>query len=165
MPSFDVVSETDVQEVDNAINQAQKEIAGRYDFKGAKFELAFDKQKEEIKLSADDESRLVSMFDIIGSKLVKRGIDLSALDVGKVEAAGGMMQKQLVKIKQGLETEIAKKIVKVIKESKLKVEAAIQDKQVRVTAKNIDDLQEIIALLKSNSATLNVPLQFVNMKR
>lgn len=164
MPSFDVVSEVNVQEVDNAVNQAQKEIQGRYDFKGTKFDLNFDAKTTEIKLSADAESRLDSMLDIINSKLIKRGIELGAIELGKREPAGGMMLKQSLKVKQGLEQDKAKQIIKVIKDSKLKVEAQIQDKQVRVTGKKIDDLQEVIALLKAQQGQLKIPLQFVNMR-
>ena len=164
MPSFDIVSEVNVQEVDNAVNQAQKEIQGRYDFKGTKFDLNFDRNTCEIKLNADAESRLESMLDILNSKLLKRGIELGAIEVGKKEAAGGMMLKQNLKVKQGLEQDKAKLIIKTIKDSKLKVEAQIQDKQVRVTGKKIDDLQEVIALLKSQQAQLKIPLQFTNMR-
>lgn len=164
MPSFDIVSEVNVQEVDNAVNQAQKEIQARYDFKGTKFDISFDPKTTEIKLNADAESRLESMLDILNSKLIKRGIELGSVDVGKREAAGGMMMKQTLKIKQGLEQDKAKQIIKTIKDSKLKVEAQIQDKQVRVSGKKIDDLQEVIALLKGQVGQLKVPLQFVNMR-
>lgn len=164
MPSFDIVSEVNVQEVDNAVNQAQKEIQGRYDFKGTKFDLNFDRAACEIKLNADAESRLESMLDILNSKLLKRGIELGAIELGKREAAGGMMMKQSLKVKQGLEQDKAKQIIKTIKDSKLKVEAQIQDKQVRVTGKKIDDLQEVIALLKAQQAQLKIPLQFTNMR-
>jgi uncharacterized protein YajQ (UPF0234 family) len=164
MPSFDIVSEVNVQEVDNAVNQAQKEIQARYDFKGTKFDISFDPKTTEIKLNADAESRLESMLDILNSKLIKRGIELGSVDVGKREAAGGMMMKQTLKIKQGLEQDKAKQIIKTIKDSKLKVEAQIQDKQVRVSGKKIDDLQEVIALLKGQLGQLKVPLQFVNMR-
>lgn len=164
MPSFDVVSEINVQEVDNAVNQAQKEIQSRYDFKGCKYDLSFDKTSLEIKLSADAESRLESLLDTLNSKLLKRGIELGALEVGKREAAGGMMLKQCIKVKQGLEQEKAKQIIRAIKDSKLKVEAQIQDKQVRVSGKKIDDLQEVIALLKAQQGQFKIPLQFVNMR-
>ncbi|NBO38494.1 YajQ family cyclic di-GMP-binding protein [bacterium] len=164
MPSFDVVSEVNVQEVDNAVNQAQKEIQARYDFKGTKFDLTFDRASTEIKMSADAESRLESILDILNSKLLKRGIELGAIEIGKREPAGGMMLKQSLKVKQGLEQDKAKQIVKIIKDSKLKVEAQIQDKQLRVTGKKIDDLQEVIALLKVQQNQLKIPLQFVNMR-
>jgi cyclic-di-GMP-binding protein len=164
MPSFDVVSEVNIQEVDNAVNQAQKEIQSRYDFKGTKFSLEFDKTKSEIKLSADEENRLQALFDVLSSKLFKRGVELGSLDVGKVEQAGGLMRKQTVVIRTGLETDKAKQLVRMIKDAKIKVEAAIQDKQVRVTSKKIDDLQEVIGLLRSKQPELGIPLQYVNMR-
>lgn len=164
MPSFDVVSEVNLQEVDNAVNQAQKEISSRYDFKAAKFDLSFDKNKSEVKFSADDESRMDAILDIVNSKLMKRGIELGSVELGKREPAGGMMIRQTLVVKQGLEIEKAKAIVKLIKDSKLKVDAAIQDKQVRVTGKKIDDLQDVIATLKSSSGVLNIPLQYINMR-
>lgn len=165
MPSFDVVSEINLQEVDNAVNQTQKEIAQRYDFKGKKFSLEFDKDKSEIKLSADDDSRLTALFDVLSSRLFKRGVELGSLNPGKREQSGGMMIRQVVGLKQGLEQDIAKKVIKIIKDSKMKVEAAIQEKQIRVTGKNIDDLQSVIALLKQNQSSLGIPLQYTNMRR
>jgi uncharacterized protein YajQ (UPF0234 family) len=166
MPSFDIVSEVNVQEVDNAVNQAQKEIQGRYDFKGAKFEIEFDRTKLQVKLTADEEGRLQALHDVLTSKLFKRGVELGSLDVGKVEQIGGMNRRQTIGIRQGLEPDKAKAVVRVIKDAKtkLKVDAAIQDKQVRVTGKKIDDLQECIALLKSSQADLGIPLQYVNMR-
>lgn len=164
MPSFDVVSEVNVQEVDNAVNQAQKEIQSRYDFKGAKFEILFDKAKCEVRLAADDDGKLQALYDVLTSKLFKRGVELGSLDVGKPQQTGGMTRKQTIGIRQGLETEKAKAVVKLIKDAKLKVDAAIQDKQVRVTGKKIDDLQEVIAKLRENQASLGIPLQYVNMR-
>jgi len=164
MPSFDVVSEVNLQEVDNAVNQAQKEIQARYDFKGTQFDLKFDAKTLEIKLTADAESRLDSMYDILSSKFIKRGIELGSIEAGKKEAVGGLMLRQMIKIKQGLEQEKAKQIVKAVKDSKLKVEAQIQDKQVRITGKKIDDLQDVIAMLKSQQSQFKIPLQFVNMR-
>ena len=164
MPSFDVVSEINLQEVDNAVQQAQKEVFGRYDFKGAFFEIQFERAKAELVLVSDEDSRLQSMFDIVSSKLHKRGVELGSLDVGKVTAVGGSKKKQVILLKQGLEQTDAKSIIKLVKDSKLKVEAAIQEKQIRITAKKIDDLQSVIALLKQNQSTLGVPLQFVNMR-
>jgi cyclic-di-GMP-binding protein len=164
MPSFDIVSEVSIQEIDNAVNQAQKELASRYDFKGKKYELVLDKQKVEMKLTADSESHVVAMADIINSKLLKRGIDLVSLDIDKIKPVGGMMLSQSIRIKQGLETDVAKKITKTIKDSKIKVDTQIQDKQIRVTGKKIDDLQDVIALLKEKQQELKIPMQFVNMK-
>ncbi|APJ03372.1 YajQ family cyclic di-GMP-binding protein [Silvanigrella aquatica] len=164
MPSFDIVSEVSIQEIDNAVNQAQKELASRYDFKGKKYDLVLDKQKCEMKLTADSETHVIAMADIINSKLLKRGIDLVSLDVDKIKPVGGMMMSQSIKVKQGLETDVAKKITKTIKDSKLKVDTQIQDKQIRVTGKKIDDLQEVISLLKEKQQELKIPMQFVNMK-
>jgi cyclic-di-GMP-binding protein len=164
MASFDIVSEVNVQEVDNAVNQAQKEIQSRYDFKAAKFELEFDKLKCQVKLSADEDSRLEALYEVLTSKLFKRGVELGSLEVGKVELMGGMTRRQIITIRQGLETDKAKAVVKIIKDAKLKVDAAIQEKQVRVSAKKIDDLQQVIALLRSSQGQLGVPLQYVNMR-
>ena len=164
MPSFDIVSEVSIQEIDNAVNQAQKELASRYDFKGKKYDLEFDKQKVEMKLTADSESHVIAMADIINSKLLKRGIDLVSLDIDKIKPVGGMMLSQNIRVKQGLETDVAKKITKTIKDSKIKVDTQIQDKQIRVTGKKIDDLQNVIALLKEKQQELKIPMQFVNMK-
>ena len=164
MPSFDIVSEVSIQEIDNAVNQAQKEIASRYDFKGKKYELVLDKQKVEMKLTADSETHVIAMADIVNSKLLKRGIDLVSLDIDKINPIGGMMMSQNIKVKQGLETDVAKKITKTIKDSKIKVDTQIQDKQIRVTGKKIDDLQSVISLLKEKQQELKIPMQFVNMK-
>ncbi len=165
MPSFDIVSEVNMQEVDNAVNQAQKEIAQRYDFKGKKVELDFDKEKKSLRIAADDESRLDALYDILSSKLFKRGVELGSLSLGKREPAGGMMIRQEITLKQGLETEMAKKIVKLVRDMKIKVDPVIQDQQVRVTAKNIDDLQIVIEMLKREQSQLKIPLQFTNMRR
>lgn len=164
MASFDIVSEINMQEVDNALNQVQKELNTRFDFKGAKITFELDKPKFEIKLSADSDMRLDALQDIISSKLIKRGIDLGALDISKPEQAGGMMLRQTIKLKQGIEQPLAKDIIKTIKGLKVKVDAAIQDKQVRVTGKKLDDLQEVISALRSKAGELKVPLQFVNMR-
>ncbi|MBX9838862.1 YajQ family cyclic di-GMP-binding protein [Silvanigrella sp.] len=164
MPSFDIVSEVSIQEIDNAVNQAQKELASRYDFKGKKYELVLDKQKVEMKLTADSETHVIAMADIVNSKLLKRGIDLVSLDIDKIKPIGGMMMSQNIKVKQGLETDVAKKITKTIKDSKIKVDTQIQDKQIRVTGKKIDDLQSVISLLKEKQQELKIPMQFVNMK-
>jgi uncharacterized protein YajQ (UPF0234 family) len=161
MPSFDIVSKVDMQEVDNAVNQAQKEMQQRYDFKGSKSEIKWEK-KGEITIVGDDDGKLKSVIDILQNKLVKRGISLKSLDFGKVEDASGGMKRQVIKIQQGISTEKAKEIVKTIKESKLKVQGQIQEDQVRVTGKKIDDLQEVIQLLKGKD--LKIDLQFINMR-
>lgn len=158
--SFDVVSKTDMQEVANAVQQAQKELAQRFDFKGSKssIELA----SEELVLISDDEGKLRSVIDILETKLVKRGVALKALDYGKIEPAAGGTVRQRVKIVQGIETEKAKAIVKAIKDAKLKVQASIQSDQVRVVGRSKDDLQRAIAIIKGND--FGIPLQFTNYR-
>ncbi len=160
MPSFDIVSKVDMQEIDNAVNQTVKEIAQRYDFKGTKSEVSLD--KEAIRVLADDEFRLKAIIDILQSKCVKRGISLKALQYGKVESASGGMVRQVITIQQGVSKEKGKEIVGVIKETKLKVQGQIQEDQVRVTGKNIDDLQEVIRVLKGKD--LGIELQFINFR-
>mgnify|MGYP001568445682 CR=1 FL=1 len=164
MPSLDIVSEIDMQEVDNAVNQARKEIEQRYDFKGSKSEINLEKEKEKegITVLADDDYKLKAIIDILQSKFIKRGISIKSLDYGKAEAASGSMVRQVIKLKNGIPTEKAKEIIKIIKDTKLKVQSQIQEEQVRVTGKNIDDLQEIIALLKGKE--LDIPLQFENFR-
>ena len=161
MPSFDIVSKVDVQEMDNAVNQAKKEISQRYDFRGTKSEIKWAKG-EDITLIGDDDYKLTSITDILQTRLVKRGISLKALDYGEVEEASGGLKRQVIKIRQGIETEKAKSIVKMIKGLKLKVQAQVQDDQVRVTGKKLDDLQAVIGDLKGRD--MDIPLQFINMR-
>jgi len=158
--SFDIVSKTDMQEVANAIQQAQKELAQRFDFKGSKssIELA----KDEIVLLSDNEGKLRSVKDILETKLVKRHVALKALDYGKVEPAAGGTVRQHVKIVQGIETEKAKAIVKTIKDAKIKVQASIQSDQVRVMGRNKDELQKAIALVREGD--FGIPIQFTNYR-
>lgn len=165
MPSFDILSEINMQEVDNAVNQARKEIEQRYDFKGSKSEIKLEKEKgkEGITVLADDDYKLKAIIDILQSKFVKRGISVKSLDYGKAEPASGSMVRQVVKLKMGIPTEKAKEIIKIIKETKLKVQAQIMEEQVRVTGKNIDDLQDVIKLLKEKD--LDLPLQFGNFRQ
>lgn len=158
--SFDVVSEVDMQEVDNAVNQTVKEISQRYDFKGSKSSLELE--GKVIKIITDDEYKLKSVVDILQSKIIKRGIDLKTLDYGKVEPASGGLVKQDVNIQEGITKEKGKELVAAIKATKIKVQAQIMDDQVRVTGKNKDDLQEIISLLKEGD--YGVPLQFTNFR-
>ena len=161
MASFDVVSEVDLQEVDNAVNQAQKELGQRYDFKGSASKLEWDK-KGLITITADDDYKLTAVTDILQNKLVKRSISLRSLDYGAIEEISGSLKKQVVTIKQGIEKEKAKEIVKLIKNMKVKVQAQIQEEKVRVTGKKLDDLQEVIAELKGKD--LGLDLQFENMR-
>lgn len=158
--SFDIVSKTDMQEVANAIQQAQKELAQRFDFKGSKSEITLT--GEELTLVSDDEGKLRSLKDIVEGRLVKRNVSLKALDYGKLEDAALGTVRQKVKIVQGIESEKAKAIVKAIKDSKIKVQASIQSDQVRVSGKNRDDLQRVIALVKE--ADFGIPLQFTNYR-
>jgi len=158
--SFDVVSKTEMQEVANAIQQAQKELAQRFDFKGSKSSIELT--NDEIVLASDDEGKLRSVKDIVESKLVKRKVSLKALDYSKVEPAAGGTVRQRAKIVQGIESEKAKAIVKAIKDAKLKVQASIQSDQVRVVGRSKDDLQKAIALIREQD--YGIPLQFTNYR-
>ncbi|GAB0148385.1 YajQ family cyclic di-GMP-binding protein [Marichromatium gracile] len=159
MPSFDIVSEFDLQEVRNAVDQANREIGTRFDFKGvtASFELAEDK----IQLAAEQEFQLQQMLDILRQKLVKRKIDLAALEPGEAVQTLNAARQEIV-LKQGVDSDTAKRMVKAIKTSKLKVQAQIQGEQVRVTGKKRDDLQAVITLLRESDWGL--PLQFENFR-
>ena len=149
-----------MQEVDNAVKQARKELTSRYDFRGSKWEIQWD--RKTITMMGEDEQKLNAIKDVFLSKIHRRGIDIQAMKFEKAEAAGGMMWRQPVTIVQGVEKEKAKEIVKVIKDSKIKVQAAIQGDLVRVTSKSIDTLQECIAMMKK--ASVGIPLQFTNMR-
>ncbi|NUO84045.1 YajQ family cyclic di-GMP-binding protein [candidate division KSB1 bacterium] len=163
MPSFDVVNEVNLQEVDNAINNTKKELANRYDFRTSKTTIELDKKDGKINLHTEDEMKVRALQEMLAVNLSKRKIDPRAVEFGKVEPGQGQSVKVEIKIKQGLDKDAAREIVKLIKDTKLKVQAAIQDEQVRVTAKKIDDLQAVIKMLRESTA-LKVPLQFVNMK-
>ncbi len=158
--SFDIVSKTDYAEIDNALNQTTKEVAQRFDFKGSKatVELA----DKDLIMSAEDETRLKNMNDILQSKFIKRGISLKALDYQKIEPAAGGTVRQTVKIQQGIPIEKAKEIVKYIKDAKLKVQASIQGETVRVSGKDRDTLQETIAALKAKD--FGIDMQFDNYR-
>lgn len=158
--SFDIVSKVDMQEVNNAINQAQKEIDTRFDFKNSKSSIALE--KEEIALASDDEFKLQNVLDILQSKLTKRGISIKNLEYGKVEPASGATVRQKIKLKQGIGQDMAKKINTIIKDSKLKVQSQIQGDQLRVSGKSRDDLQRVMQLLKA--AELPIELQFINFR-
>ncbi|MBJ7539031.1 YajQ family cyclic di-GMP-binding protein [Marinomonas transparens] len=159
MPSFDVVSELDWHEVTNAVDQANREITTRYDFKGVK--ASYEVKDKNVVMEAEAEPQLRQMSDIFNQKLVKRGIDLKSLEKEAVEK-GNMRASQAIKMKEGLETDEAKKIVKLIKGSKIKVQAQIQGDQLRVTGKKRDDLQQVMALLRG--ADLAQPVQFTNFR-
>ncbi|MCL4540090.1 MAG: YajQ family cyclic di-GMP-binding protein [Bacteroidetes bacterium] len=162
MPSFDIVNRVDLQEVDNAINNTKKEIATRYDFRGSVAEVNLDKKEKKIHVVAEHEMRMDAVMDMLMTHLIRRKVDPKVLKAKAVEPTSQGHVKREIGIQEGIETEIAKKIVKLIKDQKLKVQAAIQDEQVRVTGKKIDDLQEVIKMLKDED--FGVPLQFVNMK-
>ena len=161
MPSFDIVSVVDMQEVDNAVNQAVKEIAQRYDFKGSKTEVSLEKDCT-IRLQTEDEFRLKAVVDVLQSRFVRRGVSLKALQYGKVEPASGGRVRQVVTIQRGISKEKGREIVALVKETRLKVQSQIQEEQVRVTGKNIDDLQEVIRMLKGKD--LGLEMQFVNFR-
>lgn len=160
MASFDIVSEINIQEVDNAVNQARKEVEGRYDFKGSQAEIQWD--KKEITLLAEDDYKVEAMGGILQSKLHRRGVDIKSFKFEKPEPAGGKMLRQKITIQQGIDKEVAKDIVKLIKDSKLKVQPQIMDDKVRVTSKSIDELQDAIA--KVRAGNFPIPLQFNNMR-
>ena len=160
--SFDIVCNVDLQEVSNAVIQAMKEIGQRFDFKGSKSAIELDKGKQSLVLVSDDDPKLRSVIDILQTKLIRRGVSLKALNYGKVEEAAGSTVRQTVTLQQGIPQEKAKEIVKLIKESKLKVNAEIQKDQVRVKGKNIDDLQTIMVRLKEGD--LGIHIQFANYR-
>lgn len=160
--SFDIVCKIDLQEVDNAVNQALKEVAQRYDFKGSKSSITLDKGAAKLVLASDDDFKLRALDDILQSKLHKRGISLKALEYGKLEQAAGGTVRQEISLQQGIPQEKAKDIVKMIKGAKLKVNAAIQGDQLRVSGKNKDDLQAVIAMVRE--ADLGIETQFVNYR-
>ncbi|HEY9134493.1 MAG TPA: YajQ family cyclic di-GMP-binding protein [Pseudomonadales bacterium] len=159
MPAFDIVSEVEMHEVSNAVDQGNREIANRFDFNGssAKFEL----KDEVITLTADADFQLKQMFDILQDKFIKRNLDPSCLELGESRGAGKSVT-QTATLKQGLDSALTKKIVKLIKDKKMKVQAAVQGEKVRVTGKKRDDLQQVIALLKESK--FDMPLQFNNFR-
>jgi hypothetical protein len=159
MPSFDIVSEVDLQEVKNAVDQANREIGTRFDFKGV--DAQFEQSDSEISLKAEQEFQLNQMMDILRQKLVKRGVDVAAMDIKDPQTTLNAA-RQSVLIKQGIETDVAKKMVKEIKAAKLKVQAQIQGDQVRVTGKKRDDLQQVITLMRQSDYGL--PLQYQNFR-
>ena len=160
MPSFDIVSEVDMHELNNALNQSNREVGTRFDFKGidALFELDND---SNIKVSAEADFQIQQMLEMLRSKMVKRGIDTKSLKEGDVQLVG-QKASMIVTVQQGIEADIARKIVKAVKEAKLKVQTAIQGEKLRVTGKKRDDLQQVMALLKESS--YGVPLQYDNFR-
>jgi len=165
MPSFDIVSRADIQETDNAVNNTRKEIEQqRFDFKGAVWNIELDKKEKTILLSAQEGTKLEALRETLTKHAIRRKLNLKSFDFGESEMAGGGTLKLNVKIKDGLEQDVAKDISKRIKASGLKVQASIQGDEIRVTAKKIDDLQAVITMLNT-APDLKVALQFINMKR
>ena len=161
--SFDVTTGVDLQEVDNAVNQAQKEIAQRYDFKGSKAAIEFKRAENLLELVADDDFRMRALFDVVQTKLIKRNVPVKNLDVGEVKQAGGDTVRREIKLKTALDGDTAKKVAAAIKDAKLKkVQAAIQGDQVRVSSPSRDDLQEAITLLRGKD--FGVELKFGNYR-
>lgn len=160
MPSFDVVSKVDSMELDNALNTARKEIAQRYDFRGTATEL--ERGPEGIVIRSSDEQHVAAALSVLRERMAKRGVSQRCLDPKPVEPAGGKTMRQLILVKQGIETDTAKQIVKAIKDSKLKVQAQIQGDEVRVTGKNRDDLQSAISLIRRSD--FKIDLQYVNFR-
>lgn len=162
MPTFDIVSKIDGQTLDNVINIAKKEILNRYDFNDSKSTIELDKKTNIVTIVTENDMRIKAIQDSIISRMVKQQLDPKAMDFGKEQSASGNMIRKEIKIKQGLDQDAAKKIVKKIKDSGLKVQASIMDDQVRVQAKKIDDLQSVIALCRKED--FGQPLQYINMR-
>ena len=160
MPSFDVVSEANIVEVRNAVDQANKEVSTRFDFKGS--DARIEQKERDLTAFADSEFQLGQVRDVLTAKLVKRNVDVRFLDIGKIEKIGGDKVKQVIKIKNGIESDAAKKIVRIIKDSKMKVQASIQGDAVRIAGAKRDDLQAAMALLRKDVADL--PLEFNNFR-
>ena len=162
MPSFDVASKVDLQTLDNAINTVKKEIAGRFDFRDSPVSIELNKKDYVVSLEVDSDMKMKQLIDVLIGRSIKQGIDGNAFDFSKDAYPSGKVVKKEVPVTNGLKQEDAKKMVKAIKDSGLKVQAAIMDDVITVTAKKIDDLQEVIALL--NGGNFGVPLQYTNMK-
>jgi len=160
MPSFDIVSETDLQEVDNALQNVAREIGTRYDFKGSK--CAVERKEHEITITADDEYKRDQIEQMLKAHITRRKLDAKALEFGKAEPAAGNTLRQKVTVKQGVDKDASKAIIKALKESKMKVQASIQGEEIRVTGKKRDDLQDAIALIKG--LELELPLQYKNFR-
>ncbi len=160
--SFDVVSEFDAQEVDNAVNQTKKEVEQRYDFKGSNTTIELNLKEKTITLHTSDEMKIQALSEMLNGKMIKRGVSLKSLEYGKQEAAGGDTIRQVVKLKSGLEGDQAKEITKLVKETKMKVQAQIQGDVVRIVGKSKDDLQTAIQQL--NAHEFDFPIQFTNYR-
>jgi uncharacterized protein YajQ (UPF0234 family) len=162
MPSFDIVSEINLVEVRNALDQCNKEVTNRFDFKGSDARVEHNEKEKTLTVYADDDFKLGQVRDVLIGKLAKRGVDIRCLDTGKPEKIGGDKAKQVVKVREGIEQELAKKIIKLIKDSKMKVQGSIQGDVVRVTGGKKDLLQDAIALVRKSIT--DFPLQFKNFR-
>jgi len=160
--SFDITSTIDTQEVDNALNQARKEVAQRYDFKGAKADIDFNRGESTITLAADDKMKIEALWEIVQSRLIRRGVPVKNFKAGDIQPGSGGAMRRVITMQQGIPTEAAKDIVKFLKDQKKKVQAAIQADQVRVTSASKDELQEAMRLLRSHD--FGVELQFGNYR-
>lgn len=162
MPSFDITSKIDLQTLDNAINVAKKEVDTRYDFKGSHVQLELNKKDMVVNLEVESDMQLKQLEDILLTKSMRQGIEANAFDLSKEASASGKFMRKSIPVKNGIDRDAAKKIVKLIKDADLKVQPAIMDDVIRVTAKKIDDLQAVIQLCRTSD--LDMPLQYVNMK-
>ncbi|MDQ3071819.1 MAG: YajQ family cyclic di-GMP-binding protein [Bacteroidota bacterium] len=162
MASFDIVNKVDLQNLDNAINASKKELLNRYDFRGSQTTIDLNKKDMNIHVLTEDGMKLKAITDVIITRMHKAGLHSQNLDLGKEEYASGNMVKKDMKVKQGIDKDTARKIVKAIKDLKIKVEPAIMDEQVRVSGKKLDDLQSVMLSLRNND--FGIPLQFINMK-
>ncbi len=162
MPSFDIVSQIDLQEVDNAVNNVLKEVDTRFDFRNSKTEMTFNRKDKRISLVTGDEMKIKALRDMLITHFTRRKVDSRFMEFGEPEGTSKGQLKQDIKLREGIDKDTAKTIVKMIKDAKIKVQAAIQDDQVRVTGKKIDDLQAVIQLVKDSK--LDLPFQYVNMK-
>ena len=162
MPSLDVVSEVDLQSLDNAVNNTKREIASRFDFRNVRTEIIFDRKEKTIHVSSGDDSKVKTVKDLLVSQCIRQKVDPKSLDFGEIETPSINVARMDIRIKEGIPKETAQKIVKYIKSLKIKVQPAIMDNKLRITGKQIDDLQEIMRLLKEQD--YGVPLQYVNMK-
>jgi len=162
MPSFDIASKVDLQTLDNAVNVAKKEIENRFDFKGTHISIELNKKEMTIDLEVDSDMKLKQVEDVLLTKAMRQGLESNAFDLSKDFTASGKHIRKSIPVKNGIDRDMSKKIVKLIKDSGLKVQAAIMDDIIRVTSKKIDDLQDVIQLCRNSS--LDIPLQFINMK-
>ena len=160
MPTFDIVSKFEVSEIDNALQNLDREISQRYDFKSSKSEISLD--KNQISISTDDEYKLTQLQEMLKVHLTKRGIDAKVLEMGKIDSAAGQSVRQIITLIQGINRDLSKQIIQMVKESKIKVQISIQGEDLRVSGKKRDELQDVISLLKENE--FNLPLQFINFR-